>query len=163
MSTTKKLLLKGPHFSIWNQPQQVLHEIIWWGVPTPKLMPFSPDFTTGIHIFPLQFSKPSWFCRSSSKPVMRAKFYCNCSWKMSQSFRIGTFGCPSAALGLCRKKIRKKIHVVCHGRMWKLNQNKKNSFHCTCLIEIFSTPKYLYLWPRGQLKHIQVCVLQEFM
>ena len=162
MSTTKKLLLKGPHFSIWNQPQQVLHEIIWWGVPTPKLMPFSPDFTTGIHIFPLQFSKPSWFCRSSSKPVMRAKFYCNCSWKMSQSFRIGTFGCPSAALGLCRKKLGKKIHVVCHGRMWKLNQNEKNSFHCTCLIEIFFNP-YLYLWPRGQLKHIQVCVLQEFM
>ena len=144
MSTTKKLLLKGPHFSIWNQPQQVLHEIIWWGVPTPKLMPFSPDFTTGIHIFPLQFSKPSWFCRSSSKPVMRAKFYCNCSWKMSQSFRIGTFGCPSAALGLCRKKLGKKsmwsVMVECGSSI----KTKKTRSTALVLLKFFSTPTYTY-------------------
>ena len=162
MSTTKKLLLKGPHFSIWNQPQQVLHEIIWWGIPTPKLMPFSPDFTTGIHIFPLQFSKPSWFCRSSSKPVMRAKFYCNCSWKMSQSFRIGTFGCPSAALGLCRKKLGKKsmwsVMIECGSSI----KTKKTWSTALVLLKFFFNP-YFCLWPRGQLKLIQVYMLQEFM
>ena len=127
-------------------------------------MPFSPDFTTGIHIFPLQFSKPSWFCRSSSKPVMRAKFYCNCSWKMSQSFRIGTFGCPSAALGLCRKKLGKKsMWSVCYENVAAQSKQKNTRSSALVLLKDFFQP-LLILMTQGTVEaYSSMCITRIYV